>query len=272
MSILIIFLLSFFSHCSKSVDPEDEPRIEVAAEYINATEVWLRISMVNVTETGSFSLERNGQNIISGQMIKADTLVIDTLLLPKRTYTYKAYQFISGSTRLTSDPLQVTTLDTTSHIIQWQVDTLGVRGTINDVWAFSRDNIWAVGEIYLRDSTGKEDPVLYNAARYDGNRWQSFRVPTRSVGGSTGSAMLRTIFCFSPTDIWVFAYHGAYAHWNGIQWETQLGTGGETKLWGSKPYEYIYCWKQWFNLTLRWQTLAEAGERYDGGFGGYLGN
>jgi hypothetical protein len=159
--------------------------------------------------------------------------VIDTTASPSTTYHYKAIQLEGTARTLESDVVQVTMLDTTSHAVQWQVDTLGARGEIFDVWAFSRDNIWAVGEIFLKDSTGNVDPVLYNAARYDGVRWQAIRIPTRSVGGSTGAATLRTIFCFSPSDIWVFAYHGAYAHGNGSQWQTQLGTGGETKLWGT---------------------------------------
>jgi len=227
------------SNCTKSTDPNSLPRIELTAENVISREVWLKLRFVNLPKPWEFVVERDGREILFGRTDKPDTLIIDTTATPRTTYRYKAIQLEGKVKTLESDGLQVTTLDTTSHAVQWIVDTLGVRGEIYDVWAFSRDNIWAVGEMFLKDSTGNVDPVRYNAARFDGVRWKPMRIPTRSVGGSVGAAMLRSIFCFSPSDVWVFAYHGAYSHWNGSQWETQLGTGGESKLWGTSSSNLI---------------------------------
>ena len=68
--------------------------------------------------------------------------------------------------------------DTTSHVVQWQLpDTLGIRGVIRDVWVFNKNNAWAVGEIYLNDSTGKlDDANPYNAAQWNGSKWVIKRI------------------------------------------------------------------------------------------------
>jgi len=59
--------------------------------------------------------------------------------------------------------------DTTSHRVQWQpVDTLGALGLIRDVWVFDKNNAYAVGEIYLKDSTGQFDRNGYNLVKWDG--------------------------------------------------------------------------------------------------------
>jgi hypothetical protein len=74
--------------------------------------------------------------------------------------------------------------DTTSHAIQWKLpDTLGTQGIIRDVWVFDRNNAWAVGEIYLNDSTGKpnmENP--YNAAHWDGSIWTIKKITVNHNG------------------------------------------------------------------------------------------
>jgi hypothetical protein len=207
------------------VNPDDLPRLELTAENVISKEVWLRVKFVNVRQPWEFVVERDGKQIAAGRTQKADTLVIDTTATPKRLHRYKVIQLEGGVRTLESDVLEVVTLDTTSHAVRWEVDTLGVRGTIFDVWAFARDNIWAVGEIYLRDSTGKEDPVLYNIAKWNGQKWQSERVflaPTYSV------------FAFAPNDIWIGS--GTPYHWNGQSWRGYVYAGEGfylKKIWGT---------------------------------------
>jgi hypothetical protein len=218
-------VLFCFAQCSKGVNPDDLPRLELTAENVISKEVWLRVKFVNVRQPWEFVVERDGKQIAAGRTQKADTLVIDTTATPKRLHRYKVIQLEGGVRTLESDVLEVVTLDTTSHAVRWEVDTLGVRGTIFDVWAFARDNIWAVGEIYLRDSTGKEDPVLYNIAKWNGQKWQSERVflaPTYSV------------FAFAPNDIWIGS--GTPYHWNGQSWRGYVYAGEGfylKKIWGT---------------------------------------
>jgi hypothetical protein len=127
-------------------------------------------------------------------------------------------------------------LDTTSHAIQWQVDTLGTLGVIRDVWVFDRNNAWAVGEIYLNDSTRKPNMSNpYNAAHWDGSKWTIKKVPTALYGGSILNSSIYTIYAFNENDIWTFSIAGSYSHWNGTAWTTQYvaeRSGGGNKYWG----------------------------------------
>jgi hypothetical protein len=112
-----------------------------------------------------------------------------------------------------SEPVQIRTMDSTSHSIQWQVDTLGAQGLIRDVWVFDRNNAWAVGEIYLRDSTGKIDIAhAYNVAKWNGTRWQLST--SEDIGYLYGQ--LYCIFSFSPDDIW--GGGTIPVHWDGTKW------------------------------------------------------
>ncbi|MBI3585579.1 MAG: hypothetical protein HY088_00400, partial [Ignavibacteriales bacterium] len=44
LHLLTLSLILSLSHCSKSVDPDDMPRIDLTAENVGATEVWLRFT------------------------------------------------------------------------------------------------------------------------------------------------------------------------------------------------------------------------------------
>ena len=127
--------------------------------------------------------------------------------------------------------------DTTSHAISWYVDTLGAQGYVNDVWVFANNNVWAVGQIYLNDSTGKPDMSNpYNCAHWDGNKWALIKIPTALYGGSIYYASISTIFAFSENNIWTFCNAGSYSQWNGTAWKTEYvpaRSGGGNKLWGS---------------------------------------
>jgi hypothetical protein len=126
--------------------------------------------------------------------------------------------------------------DTTSHAIQWQLpDTLGTQGIIRDVWVFDRNNAWAVGEIYLNDSTGKPDMVNpYNAAHWDGSKWNVLKVQFYTFCGQahTNAYQAYAIWAFSPTDIWI-ASGSQIARMNGTaQTGTDCLSVSVNKIWG----------------------------------------
>jgi len=104
-------------------------------------------------------------------------------------------------------------LDTTSHNFTWEIDTLGLYGSyLNDVWVVDENNIWVVGNIYIDDpdssfnGTGWE---TFNAARWDGEKWNLMQIYDRSP--------LFSIFYFCENDIWVTSF-GFPEHWNGNKW------------------------------------------------------
>ena len=244
-----VLLLFAFAQCDNGVDPADVPRLELTAENVGATEVWLRVNFVNSVPPIDYVMVRDGEQIATGRMFTTDTLLIDATVLPKRSYSYRAVGLPGSSRNPESEELSVMTLDTTSHAVTWIVDTLGVRGTIFDVWAFSSDNIWAVGEIFLRDSTGEVDPNSYNLARWDGVKWEISRV-LFSIGNNQGveigaaSFLIRSIYAFSPSDIWL-SFGGGFVHWTGTVFQkacTPVGLiqGELLKIWGTSSNN-LYC-------------------------------
>jgi len=243
-SVVIIGIICTFCTCKKdnpcpTCPPPQVSSVSLSAEDIQCQEVWLKLKFSDNNNPRGFALLRDGAQVASGSLVTSDTLLIDTTVVAGHTYAYTA-QRLNGSTAFDSSPqLQVRTLDSTSHTINWIVDTLGALGLIRDVWVFSKDNAWAVGEIYLNDSTGQVDMNRrYNAARWNGIEWQLFQVPTESFGGSFGHAVLYTIFAFDTNSVWTFSDAGSYCKWNGISWESHYvpeRSGGGNRLWGTSP-------------------------------------
>ncbi len=93
--------------------------------------------------------------------------------------------------------------DTTSHDFVWTTYEFG-EGSQSILWdaAIVGDTLaYAVGEIYLKDSTGKIDPNLYNLAKWNGTNWTLERV-TVDFRGSQITLPLYGIFAFSSQDLW----------------------------------------------------------------------
>ncbi len=186
-----------------------------------------------------------------------------------------------------SNELSVTTMDTTSHNFTWQTFTFGGQGgssTLFDVAIINENDIWAVGEMYVYDSTGS--PVLYNAVHWDGQEWDLKRI---LYGGWIWT--IKTIFAFSANDIWFSAFvrydgqnfielpippiltgwtinkiwgtssndlyvvgnNGNIAHYNGTSW-TKIESGTDLNvndIWGDFNQE-----------TGKWEILAVASNMF----------
>ncbi len=131
--------------------------------------------------------------------------------------------------------------DTTSHNFTWQKFTFGYAGAsqLNDVAIINDTLAYAVGEIYLTDSTGQYDPLPYNLAIWNGTNWDVKRV-TVNFRGNLITPPLYGIFAFSGSQILLAGGMAIYG--DGIQWipyDVRLLTGFDTLLtercWGSSP-------------------------------------
>jgi hypothetical protein len=183
--------------------PGYQRTIALAVEDVGTTDAWLRVRLADAPPYG-FRLLRDGQTVLNVSTSPGDTLVGDEPLLPKRSYTYKAYR-LSG-TRVTdsSEAVQVTTMDTTSSAWQWALDTLGVMNSyLVDCAIIAPDNIWVVGEIYARDSLGNVENIPHNAARWNGQRWELKRIPFIGPCSAVDYPPLNAIWAFSETNILV---------------------------------------------------------------------
>lgn len=240
---LIVFI--FFS-CRERVTPPDVPRyispIMLAVEDASCTDAYLRIKTTKAFESGVIQLRREGSTRIEISNISSqlDTLVIDEGLLPKRDYRYTAYRVDGGVLVDSSAELRITTMDTTSHEFRWEIDTLGdgASSVLYDVAIINDTLAYAVGEIYKRDSLGNWDPNAYNLVKWNGNTWQLMRIQFYTFCGqtSTGSYPAKSIFAFSPTDVWIGMYGSQVVRWNGQTQTAPMCTPVSiNKLWGENP-------------------------------------
>jgi hypothetical protein len=119
---------------------------------------------------------------------------------------------------LTCPPL----VDTTSHIVQWQApDTLGAQGLIRDVWVFSSTNALAVGQIFLKDSSGQVDQSKpYIGAQWNGQKWKLLKLNYDIGGQISVLTQLKGIWVFGNSDYWLAG--GSVFHWDGTSPQTQL--------------------------------------------------
>lgn len=230
-SFVTILTLLFLSCKDDGITPPTNP-LQLTVEDVSCTEAFLKLSLVANEPNRTVIVKRNDSVVTTITLATVDTLITEVNLLPKKTYTYTA----SAGSWKTS--VQITTLDTTSHTIHWQTpDTLGVYGLIRDVWVFSRDNAWAVGEIFLRDSNGVIDNgTRYNGAHWDGMKWTLMRIPYYFQGQPIYNP-LYCVFAFNENDIW-FAGNGVI-HWNGQQHipaeipASVWGTFLVNRIWGT---------------------------------------
>ncbi len=278
--LLAICLLSLFNSCN-SVEPPSGQTIDLKLEDVSCTEVWITLSS-NLKLPAAIELKQNSQVIKTINLDKTDSLLYVDSLLPNSSYSFLA---TNSANRVTSNQLQVATLDTTSHNYSWQTYTFGGQVgscNLNDVAIIDKNNIWVVGEIYLPDSLGQ--PVTYNAVYWDGSEWGLKRIKTNACGG-VDYPPIKAIFTFSEDDILFAHIDGSITHYNGIEFTndcsliTQLN-GSANKIWGISKNDYYvvsgngfighYNGQSWqriqsgtsLNINDIWGSVDNQGNKY----------
>jgi len=216
--------------CNKPTEPAKES-ISVTVEDVSCTEAWLKISDTNANPNIMVIVKRDDIDILILNLNKADTVIVDENRLPNKTYTYRAVKQQGSNLIEASKPVTATTLDTTSHNFTWQTFEFGEysSSTFYDVAIIDENNIWAVGEIYMKDSLGNYDPIFYNAAHWNGTNWQ-----LKKIFYKGGIWSIRTVYAFNKNDIW---FSGYMRYYNGQFLELPIPSilmGWQiNKLWGS---------------------------------------
>ena len=215
-TIAILLLMGTQLSCKK-----DEPiqphttSIELSVEDASCTEAWLKVSLLDASQPRTVAVQQDGQRVLTAQMTTADSVFVVEGLLPGHTYSYVAQRLRDTSVIDVSSPVQATTMNTTSHDITWQqVETLG-DGNSSTLWdvAIINDTLaYAVGEIYLRDSTGQFDPMPYNMAKWNGRTWALQRLTYAGY-----PSPIRFVYALAQNDIWFGI--GYLIHWNGSTYQ-----------------------------------------------------
>jgi hypothetical protein len=202
--ILLLALTTLIISCNTTEPPNGEkPTLTLKLEDASCTEVWITLSATNLTAEGgqaTLILKQNDEVRDTINLSSADTLLYIDSLLPNTNYQY---QVSSNEHQATSNELSVTTLDTTSHNFTFETFTFGgTAGSsiLYDVAIINENNIWAVGEIYVAD-TSINGYTTYNAVHWDGVEWELKRI---LYDGNFW--VIRTIFAFNENDIWFSAF------------------------------------------------------------------
>lgn len=236
---LLVPMGNLLTGCS-TTDPKLEPELLLKLEDVSSTEAWLQLTTNNIQLPATINLLKNNTVAQTFSLSTQDSLLYIDSLLPNQSYSFQVSSIQhpaspGGTGSISSNKLSVTTMDTTSHNFTWQTFEFGIQTNVSrlfDVAIINKNNIWAVGEIYMNDSLGNPDSKIYNASHWNGSGWELKRIPIL-LNGTPFYPVIKSIFAFNENDIWF----EAGIHWDGltfkqipfnIQWN-----GNVNKLWGS---------------------------------------
>ena len=238
-TIFLLFLSAVFilTSCERSTSPLLPASLHFSAEYVAVTEADLRLQTDKLPENAVLEIRRGDSLIFRGALQTADTTVTDTALLPAHDYSYTATLFKNGKPAAYSQPMQITTMDTTSHDFTWEITQIPSpygSGELRDVAIVSENDIWAVGEIYS-DSANHWLP--YNAVHWDGQRWKLKRIKTNACGG-VDYPPIRTVFAFSENKILFGHIDESITYFDGVNFVNDCSfiqqiNGSINKMWGT---------------------------------------
>ena len=212
-SLVLFFFLSLGTMtCKKNpVAPSTNP-LQLTVEDVTCIETYLKLSLAPSEAQRTLTLKRGDSIIAVLNMTASDSLFVDEGLLPNKMYTYT---LASGNWSVS---VQATTMDTTSHNWTFQTVLLGDGNSsmLSDVAIVNDTLAYAVGGVYLKDSTGQFDPQPYSIAKWNGKTWESIKLFNDAGYILT---QVRGIYFNTLNDIWLAA--GSIYHWDGTSPQTR---------------------------------------------------
>ena len=241
---LMIISSLILCSCKKDnpIPPGDQPQLNLTLEDTSCTEAWIKLSAANISLPAEVILRQDDSVTQVISLNSADTLLYINSLLPNHTYKF---QSTIQANNQTSNPLNVTTMDTTSHNFTFETFTFGgTAGSsiLYDVAIINENDIWAVGEIYVADSS-QNGYTMYNAVHWDGNSWTTKRIQT-IFRGNVITVPLTGVFTFSTTDIWMVGslpIHGDGNNWIMYDLRTTVDPSlSLAKAWGKSTDDMYF--------------------------------
>ena len=261
--VLATFLVLTGLCCKDEPTKPYDTTFALTAEDVSCTETWLRLTIgANITPR-TIELKRDTITLFTKTIDAAQTIVVDTNLIPNHTYLYQVNILRSAFAGSISNVLiSVTTMDITSHAWTFTTSLLG-DGTSSSVLfdvAIINDTLaYACGEINSGGTT-------YNVAKWDGSSWQLKQL---YYNGSSLIVPIRGVFAFGSDDVWLAAGSVFPLGWSLFTSPTNIFSldiwWNNRKNMGSYGFFIIWSWKFWNNCLLQWPKLAEAREWNDVG-------
>jgi hypothetical protein len=244
--IFILFLslnLLLNLSCSTTEPPippdETKPTLTLELDDTSCTEAWLQLTTKDLELPAELTLKQynpTGDSLSQIFILNTqDSLLYIDSLLPNQTYKFKVVSNTTCNPQPTTNEVELTTMDTTSHnftFTSWTFGTIG-SSTLYDVAIINENNIWAVGEIMIAD-TSQNGYTTYNAVHWDGSVWELKQIPYY-YNGQAYYHPIQAVFEFNESDIW-FCGNGVI-NWDGTNFRSVGITSG---VWG--PYQMNKMW------------------------------
>ncbi|HFB67600.1 MAG TPA: hypothetical protein ENJ66_01445 [Calditrichae bacterium] len=205
VALIGLFIVFSVVTCERITQPTiSKAVVELVPEAVMVTEAWFSIKTERPDAGLTVALERDGKEVLRFTGLK-DTVVADSGLQPGHGYTYRLRLYRSGKGVGPTPPVSITTLDTTSHDIEWTVYDIPSpygSGVLYDVAIVDENDIWAVGEIY---SDSNQTWLPYNAVHWDGKKWELGRVYFPIVCGQNSLTPYpsKAVLAFDNNEIWI---------------------------------------------------------------------
>jgi hypothetical protein len=238
LAALIFSLLLITQQSCNTTSPSPTRDVELSVSDVSCTEAWLNLTVNNLTSNTKVQLVRNSSVVNTFDITTRDTTLYDDSLSPNKTYNYQVIELQNGNTTAKSEMITAKTMDTTSNNFTWQTFTFGGSAgscSLNDVDIINDTLAYAVGKIFVNDSTWQPDPNIFNAVQWNGNKWKLKRIMV-NYNGNTINPPLEGIYTFSTTDIWLvgsFPIHGDGKTWTLYQLQDMGLSVSVSKAWGS---------------------------------------
>jgi hypothetical protein len=242
-----LFFISLFiiSISCDSTDPtppdETKPTLTLTIDDASCTEAWLQLTTKDLTLPAELTLKQynpTGDSVTQTFSLSTkDSLLYIDSLLPNQNYSFQVSSIVYQTSSIKQP---VTTMDTTSYNFTFQSWTFGTIGssTLYDVAIINENNIWAVGEIMIAD-TSQNGYTTYNAVHWDGNDWELKQIPF-NYNGQTFISTIKAILAFNENDIWFGI--ASLIHWDGTTYQS-ISTSSVfpalvNKMWGTSSSDF----------------------------------
>jgi hypothetical protein len=267
---IIFLVMAMISSCKKNpVGPQVTPNVQLSADYVTCTEVWLKIGFADSPGGGDYRISRDGKTVLTGTFSGSSAILYDTTAQANKNYSYTAYRLSSGEVKQISPPLSLATLDSTSHNFTWHSFNFGGNAgssSLEDVCIENDTVIYAVGDIPTRDSSNNSVIKLFDIVVWNGGRWSLGQIlfplcdpngNIQSIDADPGYGILE----LSPGDIWA-SCDASLAHSVSGPFQPECmpigyGQRGLRKMWGTAGQLYVVCTGGFvLHHTTYWESIA----------------
>ncbi len=246
-----LFLTLFIFSCTTTEPPDKEdppdpvviPSLGLAEDDAHCTEAWLKLTSEDIEFPAELILRQynpSGDSLsFQFSLTTDDTLFYIDSLLPGQGYSFMVWFTATDSLHPPSNKLSVTTMDTTSHDFTFDMLTFGGEtgsSSLHDVAIINENNIWAVGEIFIED-TSSLGYKKYNAVHWDGNSWSLEQIYFRGECSLVEYPLLKSIWAIDSENI-LITNGGAIGWFDGHTVSLDCGmnsllNGAVNEIWAS---------------------------------------